>query len=239
MDILLPSATSADERARSPRIAILPVGSFEQHGAYLPLCTDTIVAGVIAKRLSDTYDLFQLPPVTMSCSHEHAAFPGTVSISARTLIAIVTDVYQSLQAADIDRLVIVNGHGGNYALRNVVQQANIPNEARMALFPTAEDWADARTAAGCGSQSHDDMHAGELEVSMLLHATPWLVRPGYETSDHLADDRRDLLTLGMGAYTTTGVIGRPSLAAASKGAAVLESLTAAFSRVIELLEPEP
>ena len=239
MDTLLPSATSADERARPTRVAVLPIGSFEQHGAYLPLSTDTVVACLIAKRLSDAYGLFLLPPVTISCSHEHAAFPGTVSISATTLATIVTDVYQSLQAADIDRLVIVNGHGGNYVLRNVVQQANAPNEHRLALFPTAEDWAEARSTAGCGSRSHEDMHAGELEVSLLLHAAPWLVRPGYEGFDQTVDDRRDLLTLGMDAYTTTGVIGRPSLATADKGSAILESLSAAFARVIPLLDPEP
>ncbi|MEV6965267.1 creatininase family protein [Hamadaea sp. NPDC051192] len=239
MNLLLPDATSADERARATRIAVLPVGSFEQHGAYLPLSTDTVVACLIAKRISDAYGLFLLPPVTMPCSHEHAAFPGTVSISATTLAAIVTDVYQSLQAAGIERLVIVNGHGGNYVLRNVVQQANTPNEYRLALFPTAEDWSGARQAAGCGSKSHEDMHAGELEASLLLHATPWLVRPGYERSDQTADDRRDLLTLGMDAYTTTGVIGRPSLATADKGSAILESLSAAFARVMSVLDPEP
>lgn len=57
---------------------------------------------------------------------------------------------------------------------------------------------------------HEDMHSGEIETSILLYAHPELVRDGYETADWIADDRRHLLTTGMSAYTTSGVIGRPS-----------------------------
>jgi Creatinine amidohydrolase len=64
-------------------VAVLPVGSFEQHGDFLPLITDTVVACLIARRVSADYGLFLLPPVTLSCSHEHSGFAGTVSVSAR------------------------------------------------------------------------------------------------------------------------------------------------------------
>jgi creatinine amidohydrolase len=71
------------------------------------------------------------------------------------------------------------------------------------------------------------MHAGEIETSILLHAHPELVRDGYQAADWVADDRRYLLTTGMGEYTRSGVIGRPSLGAAEKGKAVLASLVEA------------
>ena len=74
MDPLMTTATSRDEQDRAARVAVLPVGSFEQHGDFLPLITDTIVAGVIARRLSTEYGLFLLPPVTLSCSQEHTGF---------------------------------------------------------------------------------------------------------------------------------------------------------------------
>jgi creatinine amidohydrolase len=115
---LLPTATSEDEARRAARIAVLPVGSFQQHGGHLPLVTDTVVACAIAARLVAAYDLFLLPPVTMSCSHEHSSWPGTVSISHTTLTAVVTDVYASLRRSGVERLVLVNGHGGNYVLSN-------------------------------------------------------------------------------------------------------------------------
>src|SRR5215218_4093236 len=119
MDPLITTATSRDEQEHAARVAVLPVGSFEQHGDFLPLITDTVVAGLIARRVSTEYGLFLLPPVTLSCSHEHSGFPGTVSVSASTLTAVVADVAESLRAAGIDRLAIINGHGGNYVLANV------------------------------------------------------------------------------------------------------------------------
>src|SRR5215213_4419463 len=109
MDSPITTATSRDERERGARVAVLPVGSFEQHGDFLPLITDTLVAGVTARRLSTEYGLFLLPPVTLSCSHEHTGFAGTVSISAETLIAVVNDIAASLRSSDIERLVVVNG----------------------------------------------------------------------------------------------------------------------------------
>lgn len=214
---------------------MLPVGSFEQHGDFLPLVTDTVVACLVAGRVAGEYPVFLLPPLTISCSHEHAGFAGTVSISARTLIAVIEDVDESLRASGVENLVIVNGHGGNYGLRNVVQEATTVRR-RMALFPAAEDWNIARAEAGCDTTSHEDMHGGELEVSLLLHGAPQLLREGYERTDHLADDRRDLLTVGMRGYTASGIIGRPSMGSANKGAAVLDSLSRSFARVHELLE---
>jgi creatinine amidohydrolase len=189
-------------------VAVLPVGSFEQHGDFLPLITDTVVAGLIARRVSAEYGLFLLPPVTLSCSHEHSGFAGTVSVSASTLAAVVADVAESLRASGIDRLAIVNGHGGNYVLANVVQQANIAGP-RMTLFPSRADWEAARTAAGLASTASEDMHAGELEVSLLLHGYPELVDDGYRHGDWQADLRPHLLVAGMRGYTESGVIGRP------------------------------
>lgn len=235
MTFLLPTATSSEERVRAARTAVLPAGSFEQHGDYLPLITDTVVACLVAGRIAEDYPLMLLPPITVSCSHEHAAFAGTVSISARTLMAVVEDIDESLRSAGVENLVIVNGHGGNYCLRNVVQQATT-GRARMALFPAAEDWNTARADAGCKTGAHEDMHGGELEVSLLLHGAPDLLREGYQTADHVANDRSDLLTVGMRGYTSSGIIGRPSLGSAEKGAAVLDSLARSFARVHQLLE---
>ncbi|MFF1905398.1 creatininase family protein [Kitasatospora sp. NPDC058218] len=234
MDALITAATSADEGRRGARIAVLPVGSFEQHGAHLPLATDTVVAGLIAQRIAADYDLFLLPPVTLSCSHEHAHMPGTVSISAATLYAVVNDIWKSLQASGVPGLLIVNGHGGNYVLSNVVQEANVTGP-RVALFPVREDWHQARTEAGLESSGAEDMHGGELEVSLLLHGAPHLIRDGFEQDDHSAPERPHLLTLGMAGYTRNGIIGSPSLGSASKGKAVLDSLSQSAAAHLTLL----
>lgn len=229
---MLPKITSPE--VGRPDVAVLPVGSFEQHGPYLPLATDTIIATEIARRAADAYGLLLLPPVTFSCSHEHAAFPGTVSISASTLAHVIEDISADLARGGIERVTVVNGHGGNAVLTNVVQQANVARR-RMALAPTSHHWTAAREAAGCGATTHQDMHAGEAETSILLAIAPELVRPGWESGDCEADDRSLLTLVGMEGYTDSGVIGRPSLASAAKGAALLGSLVGQLGEVVELL----
>ncbi len=235
MHHLLPTATTSDEKNRDAKCAVLPVGSFEQHGDYLPLTTDTVVASAIARELCSAYPLLQLPPVTISCSHEHSAWHGTVSISPSTLHWMVNDIYSSIANSGVTSLVILNCHGGNYVLANVVQEGNVQGK-KMALFPSGADWTEARKSAGLVTSNHEDMHAGELETSILLHANPELVRDGYYAADWMADDRRHLLTTGMGEYTRSGVIGRPSLASADKGKALLAALAGSFASVLEILQ---
>jgi creatinine amidohydrolase len=226
---------STDVQTHSARLAVLPIGSFEQHGSFLPLATDTIVACAVANAAAAKNDVLLLPPLTLSCSHEHSAYPGTVSISSRTLAATVADVAESLEAAGIRNLILVNGHGGNYTLNNVVQEANTKGP-RMSLFPSRQDWEKARVDAALETSAHEDMHGGELEVSILLHVTPELVRDEYRHGDHLASDRPHLLVLGMQGYTESGIIGRPSLGSAEKGQALLDSLSSSFAAHLKLLD---
>ncbi|MBV9022966.1 MAG: creatininase family protein [Streptomycetaceae bacterium] len=230
---LLTTATTTDEAERGATVAVLPVGSFEQHGPHLPLTTDTLVASGIAQALAEQYQLLLLPPVTITCSHEHAGWAGTVSISSRTLTAVINDIAASLKRSGIEHLVVVNGHGGNYVLANIVQEANV-ERPRMALYPGREDWTRARQAAGLSNTAHDDMHAGEIETSLLLHLCPDQVRDGYQSADHVSD-RPHLLIHGVRPYTPTGVIGRPSAATAQKGQAVVASLTTSFANTLRAL----
>lgn len=230
---VLPLATTADWTHRAP-VAVLPVGSCEQHGPHLPLVTDTLIAAAIAQGIVDRYGLALLPALTYSCSHEHAAFAGTISLSATTLAAVIGDVATSLHADRDQALLIVNGHGGNYVLANIAQEANV-DRPRIGLYPTRDDWQAARTTAGMTSSAHDDMHAGELETSILLAVHPGAVAAGWEQHDHVHDDRKHLALLGIDAFTPTGVIGQPSLATAEKGQAALDTLVESAGEVVKML----
>jgi creatinine amidohydrolase len=185
--------TTEDSRTKSP-VALLPIGSFEQHGPYLPLVTDTLIATAIADSISRQHNVFQLPALAFGCSHEHADFSGTVSIRATTLNSIVTDLIDALNSQETRGLVIVNAHGGNYVLSNAVQEANTRSGIRVGLFPSREDWTEVREAAGITSTNHDDMHAGELETSILLATHAGQVLDGWQSADHSAPDRRHLVS---------------------------------------------
>lgn len=144
----------------------------------------------------------------------------------------------SLRTQGIEHLIVVNGHGGNYVLSNVVQQANAEHPGSMALYPNRADWDEARAKAGMETDAHEDMHTGEIEASILLACWPEYLRDGWPqawSDDHLADDRRHLLTHGMAAYTESGIIGRPSLATEAKGQMALQILGQNAVEVVEML----
>ncbi|PPK67029.1 creatininase family protein [Actinokineospora auranticolor] len=232
---MITGETSREVAERDTKVAILAVGSFAQHGEHLPLATDTLVAEVIAERLAAEYDLFRLPPLTMSCSHEHVDFPGTVSLSASTLVTIIDDIRTSLaETLENTRLVLVNGNTGNHVLANIAQEANTAG-ATLAVFPTEHDVDKARKAARMESTTPEDPHGGEWETSILLHAYPDLVRPGYTEADFDAPERPHFHLTGMTGYSKSGIIGHPSKATAEKGHKALDCLTQSFNAVLDIL----
>jgi creatinine amidohydrolase len=91
---------------------------------------------------------------------------------------MIDDIYRSITDAGLTSLVIVNCHEGNYVLANIVQEGNAHGKS-TALFSSGADWTDARNSARLATSNHEDMHAGELETAILLHAQPELVRDGY------------------------------------------------------------
>lgn len=231
MTDLLNTAT-ADEIARAaPRFAAIPVGSFEQHGPHLPVTTDTLIAQLLSRGLCEALDGLLVAPIGVTCSHEHAGFAGSLSISPGTLARLVEDLVVSIESQGIGLTVLVNGHGGNHVLANVVQQANVTSP-RVLLLPHRRQWEAACAHAGIESTVSADMHAGEIETSILLHAFPQVVRRE-AIRDHAAPDRGQLAWRGMRHYTASGVIGFPSKATAAKGQALLVHLVRAMRAEVD------
>lgn len=230
---IIPDLTTTDP-ATASTVAVLPVGAFEQHGPHLPLGTDTLIACAITTAISDHHSVLPLPPVTFGCSHEHAAFPGTISISATTLTAIIADIGQSSPRT---------AHGADRGQRprrqrRIDQCCAASQPARRSAAGralSAVKTGPRRAAAAITTSSHDDMHAGELETSILLAAHPDYLRDGWPDDDHTAVDRRYLTTLGITAYTTTGVIGYPSRASQAKGRTALDHLGRNAAALIDIL----
>lgn len=219
----LNTPTLPELTARPPRVAILPIGAYEQHGAHLPYTTDTLIAQLLASHLAPRVSALLLPPLPFSCSHEHAGFPFAVSLSLETLAATVRDVLNSLERDGIELLILLNGHGGNYVLGNVAQELN-QDRPRVLLLPQRQHWEKAVATAELGVTVSADMHGGAIETSLLMHAMPEVVRSS-ERRDHEANSRPWLTALGMRHYTASGIIGFPERASAKAGERLLTSLT--------------
>lgn len=206
------------------RIAILPVGATEQHGPHLPVGTDMMIAEAIGQAIAARLNgAWLLPCLPFGLSHEHAGFPGCVSLRTTTLCALVADTLTALAQGGVRCTVLVNGHGGNHVLRNITQEWNASQSMHVLLGPTRAAWDRARQVAGITSSSSEDMHAGEAETSMLLYVSPGSVLSD-QADDHTTGDRPLLETYGMRHYTSSGVIGFPTQASAPKGRALLASI---------------
>jgi creatinine amidohydrolase/Fe(II)-dependent formamide hydrolase-like protein len=166
----------ARQRFNEVDVALLPVGSTEQHGPHLPLDTDAFDAEHLARTVAAVMEEPRpvvLPVVSYGVSYHHMGFCGTISLSNETLTSLIYEIGMSLAKHGIKKLVIVNGHGGNGpALQNAAQMIN--RDARIfACVDTGETSdVDVRKII----ETPNDAHAGELETSTALAARPELVR---------------------------------------------------------------
>lgn len=161
-------------------IVVLPTGAVEHHGAHLPLATDLLMAAELAERVVDAaaatgIDAWVLPPLGFTKSDEHAWAPGTVWMSADTLLAVLRDIGASLAAGGVRTLVLYNGHGGNTALLNVaLRELRRLSGLRTFLVGVA-------VPSGDGVEGPDELgfgiHGGWGETSLLMHLRPELVDP--------------------------------------------------------------
>lgn len=215
-------------------LAFLPIGAIEQHGYHLPIGTDGIIAEALANELSKRFEpSFCVPLLPYSSSFEHADFPGCISLRIHTLTLVVTDIVQSLKRSGISNIVIINGHGGNHLLRNIVQELSADYSRTVwGPFPNRRHWEQAYRSAGITETTSRDMHAGEGETSLMMYLRPEAVKED-KRSDCDLPDRPFLETVGMKPYTESGTIGFPTRATAEKGRLLLQSLTDQISLTIK------
>ena len=204
------------ELARAGVVAVLPVGATEQHGPQLCTGTDSVLAAAAVRAaVAETGDL-ALPVLSYGCSLGHTdKWPGTLSLSARTLTAMVIDIVHWLHASGFRKLVMVNSHATNgppcqSALLELRHQRPELRMRFVSLFDVTPQAAEGYTADA------DDPHANEAETSMLLYLNPDLVR-----MDRVVDEEDRtlgrLLQYAMPQVTDSGVVGRPSESSASRG----------------------
>ncbi|ELZ59108.1 MULTISPECIES: creatininase family protein [Halorubrum] len=168
----------ADAAVDDADFAVLPTGSIEQHGPHLPVSTDTLRADHLTAELVDAadesdLDLLRLPPLPYGQSEHHMRFPGTVTLSTETYVDVVRDIGESVAAHGVDRLLLLNCHGGNREPLSVAADRLGRDTDLTVHFVHWTDFAreDLESAYGEGWG-----HAGDHETSFVELYRPDLVR---------------------------------------------------------------
>jgi creatinine amidohydrolase len=213
-------------------IAVLPIAATEQHGPHLPVSTDhMIMAGMLETAfplVPTDLDVRCLPIQSVGKSNEHLRSPGTLTISATTLIDQWCDLGASVARAGIRKLVIVNSHGGNEEVMGIVAREL---RVRHGILAVKTSWMRFGTPDGLYGdyELKYGIHGGDVETSLMLHFRPETVamEKARDFTSRAADAHREFRHLahtGVHAFgwmaqdvNPDGAIGEAAQATAEKG----------------------
>lgn len=235
------TAKWGDVRKAGPYdIAILPWGATEPHNGHLPYCTDMLASQAIAfeaaaKAEKEGIRLMVLPGVPFGSQNPgQRELPFCIHTSQATQTAILRDIVSSLERQGIDKLLIINGHGGN-SFKGMIRDLAVEKPGFVIV---SSDWFNFIPRKGYFDAEVDD-HAGEQETSVMMHYYPGLVRmelAGNGKSRPFAIEglnrKVGWLPRNWAKVSDDTGIGDPSKASADKGRRYAEAVVDAYARLI-------
>ncbi len=221
-------------------LAVIPVGSTEQHGPHAPLGTDALTAEAVAKAGVEVYteetgvDVPIAPVIPVGVAEEHRAFDGTLWVSPDTFRAYVRETAESLADHGFDRIVFVNGHGGNVdALGEVAGDISRHSDAYAVAFT----WFDSVDS------EHPMGHGGPRETAVLRHLHPNLVDEAEaETATENGSDHWGEWVSGVNLahdsaeFSENGVVGDPSTGSAQDGEKLVAAAADALASLLAAVD---
>ena len=217
-------------------VAILPIGSCEQHGPHLPLATDSILAEALARRISQKTGALVYPTLHFSYSWVWRDIPGTMSISTVQLQSVLTELAGSAQRSGIRLLVFLNGHeANNNAIKYAIRQAQDVTSVQLLrmFYPgIGEVYETEMESPTWGSGM---FHACEFETSLMLAARPELVDMSLAVAEYpQKPPLYGVDTSSLGAISKSGVYGDATLATREKGERMFTAFAEKAASIIAL-----
>jgi len=238
------------EAVAENRVAVLPVGTIEQHGPHLPLITDVATASEMSRRAVAQIpkEAVLMPSVFYAFNEHHLDFPGTIAVRGETFINYVTDIGKSLAHHGFRKILLVNGHGSNVPFLDIVAR-NVTNQT-PAICAMASWWSlipkqlfkDLRESEFPGGMAH----GCELETSVLMYLRGDLVQMDKAARDIPAERTEffywDLQSPSpiffqefFSRYSRTGTLGDPTKASVKKGEIFVSGVVDTLVRLIREL----
>jgi creatinine amidohydrolase len=240
--------------AEEDRVCLIPVATLEDHGHHLPIDADLRIVEEICRRGADEApdDMVLLPSIPHGYSPHHMDFPGPITIGWETFTRYLVDVGTSLARHGFRRILYLNGHGSN---QNLVEMAarlvtvEHPEVVSAAAFYLSSPEA-ARAIEEVRESDRGGMaHACELETSIYLAIDPDAVdmdlavdERSYPEGQHAWLDWSDgslKIMPWWSSISETGVLGRPTLATAEKGKALLDAAVAECVAYLREIREKP
>lgn len=228
-------------------LIIQPIGAIEQHGPHLPLVVDaaisTAVVGQALAQLDSEIAAYALPTLCYGKSNEHAQFPGTITLSAATLMSVLIETAQSIYASGFRKLIFINGHGGQPQVLEIVARDLRQQYPDLMVFPHFVWGAPHTVETIVGTQEYEEgIHAGDVETSVMLalmkeqvemdKAVREFPRP-FAPESLLSLEGRLPMAWMMSDLSRSGVVGDATVASVDKGRAILTSVVAGWVKVFE------
>jgi len=227
-------------------LAVVPVGSTEQHGPHLPLATDHLIAESLARDATDRTGMLCTPTVKIGVSPHHRQFHGTMWVDPPAFRDYMESLARNLTYHGIDRIIFVNAHGGNINhLREVGRRLRDDGTA----YALEWMWNDSIPDLVDELFAHNGPHGGPKETSMIQHIAPELVHE--DQFERARDDGIvDLSEAGTQVHgartfydsidnTKSGVLGDQTDATSEKGAQLFEAAADQLVQLIEWVDDKP
>jgi len=225
------------------KLVILPTGATEQHGHHLPLDTDTFLCESICLEVGRRIpgQVLVLPPVSYGLNRHHIDFPGTIHIEPDVFIAFCLNITKSVAYHGFEKILIVNGHGSNAPLINLVARKTVLETD--SLCAAVGYMSLAIEAFNQVKETPVIAHADELETSLYLHLASDRVRMdqaragGDVVGEYLSSDSTSNYPVRFndywGRWTKVGVHGDPTAATAEKGQIIFEAAVTGLMEIVE------
>lgn len=228
----------AEARLRRSGLAIIPMGSVEQHGPHLPCGTDYLASLVIGEKVAEELDALLVPFCPIGVTPFHMSFAGTLTLKPQTFMAVAEDICDSLVQHGAKRIVFLNWHEGNTSPMNLAAVSVQQRHPAHVLVVQACYIAYELFGQECGLT-----HGGELEVLPILAYDPSLVHLERATNPSPPEQAKkiDSLRRGRAAYpflkdireiAPTGWYGEPQKATAEKAGEFLDKVAGTAAEYI-------